>query len=217
MPFVAINAVTREQVVSLDYDDIRAELRRSDSDHLVCQFCSGAMFARQGSFIPHFVHRAKECTNPPINRRERESFEHLLGKKFVRDHLREVYPRHLVRLEVPLMDRTRVADVMVTAPDGWSVAHEIQLSNIPRRVLEERTDDYAREGIDVVWWFGERASPPMREFVIERFQPLYILTFEEVTNAYDEAPAKVAQASHVSPAAGAASTQREAADHEPQP
>lgn len=99
--------------------------------------------------------------------------------------MKEVYPDAKVQLEMPIKARKRVADVLVELPSGWSIAHEIQLASITPNQLEERTRDYALEGIDVIWWFGSNMSPQCREWVLEREQAVYILDFEEVSDDKD--------------------------------
>jgi competence CoiA-like predicted nuclease len=85
-----------------------------------------------------------------------------------------------IELEVPIdmkwRARGRVIDILVTWPMGWREAHEIQLSAITPQALEERTDDYLRSGIDVIWWIGNRANTKEnKDWCMERFGEAYIL------------------------------------------
>lgn len=185
MPFIAIDTYNDGQRVdATDYDDLHEQFPRDERgrDRLLCQLCRQPMFPREGSYAAHFVHY-QECTSD--YKAHPESREHRAGKRFVRDHLREIYPEARVELEVPIESRKRIADVLVVFESGWWVAHEVQLASITPRKLEERTRDYALEGIDVTWWFGSNMTVECRQWVKDRDQAIYILDFEEIPDDED--------------------------------
>lgn len=177
MPFVAYSKVEDRNVCALDYENLRTAFpRASDTDWpLECQFCGAPMLPVQGMMrIQHFRHQA-DCTADV--EKKGESLEHLIGKLYLRDQLLHRYPGTRVELEVPLLDRRRVADVLVRYPDGWAVAHEVQLSNCDPREMSARMDDYALAGVDLVWWLSKKASKPMLDFV-NLHQAVYVLDFD---------------------------------------
>lgn len=86
---------------------------------------------------------------------------HLDAKRFFATWSRFFLGRYtsvVFEYEVPLPEIRRVADLLLTFPMGTRLAYEIQLSAITTEELERRSDDYARAGIDVVWWLGKSAD-----------------------------------------------------------
>ena len=158
MPLVAINTRTGQRVVITEYKDPRTELK---SQEYVCQLCGGEMFLRAGRInSAHFAHKAV-CNSAFVS--HPESAEHLAGKRYLADYLRRQYSKGgyagtTVEFEVPIQSAGRVADLLVTFPTGWQVAHEIQLAAITVEKLEERTNDYKSTGIDTIWWLGKSAD-----------------------------------------------------------
>lgn len=215
MPFIAINAATGERLDASEFTLIHSELaaRGIEPEQLRCQLCAGAMYARQGPHVPHFAHYPDVDCNSHGYETKPESPEHHVGKRFVRDHLRTLYPGAQVELEVPIEQRKRIADVLVAFRGGWAIAHEIQLARIALTELEERTRDYARVGIDVVWWLGAKAPHGVRQWVSDR-QPLYLLEFEEITDEQDAA-SHIEAANRVSTAAHPPSAAYARADEQP--
>lgn len=159
MPFVA-RKLSGDRVDITQIEDPRAELK---SGEVFCQNCDEPLIVVAGMIVAHHFRHYSSCdgqweTHP-------ESPEHLRAKAFLRDNLAaefEEYSSAKFELEVAVpMDwraRGRIADVMVTFPNGWGVAHEVQLASITVEQLQERTNDYNRAGIDVVWWLGNRAD-----------------------------------------------------------
>jgi len=89
-----------------------------------------------------------------------ESPEHLKGKELIAHSLKseiKEYSNAEIEFEYIVKEIKREADIMMIFPNGWLVAHEIQLSYIKIEELEERTKDYLSAGIDVIWWFGKDA------------------------------------------------------------
>lgn len=84
-----------------------------------------------------------------------EGVFHIQAKALILDWLRHTHPRSTAALEVPIdQARTRIADVMVTAPSGERVAFEIQYASLHADEWHARHDDYRRAGIVDVWIFG---------------------------------------------------------------
>lgn len=190
MPLVAIDRETGARVNILETEDPRKELK---SGELLCPFCQGPMIVRAGLIrIPHFAHYS-QCTSELD--RHPESLEHLLGKAELARKLRKAlseYGRVEIDLEVPIPEAGRVADILVTFPMGWRVAHEVQLSPVTVEVLQERTRDYLGAGIDVQWWLGGKAATPAnRAFCREYFGTVLTIAFggeEEGISPEDRSP-----------------------------
>jgi competence CoiA-like predicted nuclease len=107
--------------------------------------------------VKHFAHQVR-CSSPLAMP---ESPQHLLGKWYIAEHLRaelEPYAVAEIEYEVVIPEAGRVADVLVTFPEGWRVAHECQLASVTTGELQERTEAYGRAGIDVIWWLGRQAA-----------------------------------------------------------
>lgn len=115
------------------------------------------MILRQGLVIrPHFAH-TQTCPMPYAS--HPESPEHLLGKECVSAWLRQQpgFEGAEIELEVPIHARKRIADILVTFPQGHRLAVEIQLATITPQELEARTKDYLNDGTDVIWVLGKDA------------------------------------------------------------
>jgi competence CoiA-like predicted nuclease len=155
MPFIGKHAKTGERVDIWGVEHPREVFALGA---VVCPLCDGAMYVKDGMVrIRHFAHQTR-CASPLAMP---ESIDHLLGKCYIAEHLRLDLAGHVrakVEYEVPLLEAGRVADVLVTLPDGWRVAHECQLSGITTGELQERTEAYGRAGIDVFWWLGGHAA-----------------------------------------------------------
>ena len=75
--------------------------------------------------------------------RHPESYEHLFFKKLLSVELGKEFEEYLnvrPKLEYPIHEVKRIADIVFEFPNGWLVAHEIQLSPITiyRRQLRIR-------------------------------------------------------------------------------
>lgn len=101
-----------------------------------------------------------------------------MGKQYVFDLLGRLYSLSSIDLEVPLYDIGRQADVMMSMPNGWKEAHEIQLSSITTDELRQRTVSYREAGIHVVWWLGEKAATPAnKNWCCDTFGDVRIIEF----------------------------------------
>lgn len=100
--------------------------------------------------------------------RRNESPEHLEGKIFLQRWIQtdlfpiEKYPGVKVVLEhrifIEQKKRYRIIDVAALFPSGVMMAFECQLSPITVLELSERTEDYESEGIDCLWFFGDKSA-----------------------------------------------------------
>src|SRR5262245_61804945 len=163
MPFVAKDTETHQRIDITQYADPRNDLIAA---RLACQICDGRMIIRQGFVIrPHFAHTAA-C--PIAYAMHPESPEHLLGKFHISNYLRlqAEFAGAVIELEVPIHERKRIADILVTFPQGLRLEVESQLASITPAELEARTKDYFDAGIDVIWVLGKSAaqSPSNKEW-----------------------------------------------------
>ncbi len=156
MAFVAQNSANRERIDITKYPNPRADLKGLKFE---CRLCGIQMLVRpssKGRF--HFYHKQKCTTDYQSNP---ETPEHLSGKSFVAEYISSKlleYSSFNPIYEEPLHEVKRIADIVSKFPMGWWVAHEIQLSPITTEKLEERTQDYSRAGVDVIWWLGKKAD-----------------------------------------------------------
>ena len=90
-----------------------------------------------------------------------ESLFHRQGKQALVDWLAATHPHVEATNEVPLPDRTRVADVLAKADFG-GFALEVQYASLAGEGTHEswqaRTDDYARAALRSVWFFGHSGT-----------------------------------------------------------
>lgn len=181
MPFIALNRSTNERINITRLTSPRRELKAAD---IVCQLCGSPMVVKAGLVMrPHFAHKAKctsdFCTHP-------ESLNHRTGKHFLAENLPRIYGGMFdvaPMIEYPIKEVRRVADVMLCFPNGWRVAHEVQLSPITTEELEARTQDYLLAGIDLFWWLGGKADTPAnRTWCHRRFGVVGKIEFEGEQN-----------------------------------
>lgn len=168
MPFIAKYKETGER---FDITQTQNPYKLTKGDY-ICPLCEIPFYVRvspRGRH--HFVHKGEHCSAG--YRFHPESPEHLEAKVFLATHLKEEFPEYVdatIEYEVVFPEILRRVDLLVTFPTGWKQAHEIQLSPITTQELQERSEDYARLEIDVVWWLGKRAdSPANRAWCIQHF------------------------------------------------
>gem|GEM_PF-2511317 len=103
----------------------------------------------------------------------------LAGEAHLAGLLREQYIEYTdaqIAYEVPIPEVKRVADILIVFPLGWRIAHEVQLAAISLAELRERTEEYERAGIDVVWWLGKAADTQSnRLWCIQTFGHCYTI------------------------------------------
>jgi competence CoiA-like predicted nuclease len=180
MPFIAKNKKTGSRVDITEYKQPRLEINKED---LMCPFCHQDMLIVQGVYmIPHFRHKA-ECTSDYD--RHPESIEHLIGKKLVADMVKrslQEFTSAECLFEYPVKEIKRIIDVAFVFPMGWIIAHEIQLSPITPEILDQRTNDYFRAGINVYWWFGKGADNDRnKKWAIDNFGEYLQIDYEELS------------------------------------
>lgn len=181
MGLVARNKITNELVNIFEYENPRKELVKED---LECHLCGRDLIIKAGLIrIKHFAHKPDSPCTCDYSR-HRESYEHLFFKKLLSEKLGGEFSEYLdvkPKLEYPIHEVNRIADIVFEFPNGWLVAHEIQLSSITIEDLEKRTNDYRNAGVDVVWWLGKSADTENnREWLFENFGECYSLDWETV-------------------------------------
>jgi competence CoiA-like predicted nuclease len=172
MPFVALHKETKARIDITAINNPRQFLKSGDC---ICQLCGESMIVKAGEILQaHFAHHAA-CTTEYES--QPESPEHRAAKKYLAEHLVEEFPEYAgatIEYEVPIPEVRRIADLLATWPNGHRKAHEIQLSAITTRVLRERTNDYGKAGIDVIWWLGKSADTwTNRDWCLETFGECY--------------------------------------------
>ena len=182
MPFIAIDKKTSKRIDITKIEKPRATLLPED---LVCQLCGCRMMVKAGQIVrAHFAHYT-QCTSD--YKSHPESIEHRETKLLLSVELPRIYGKYTTakpEIEVPVPEIKRVIDVLFVFPNGWRVAHEVQLASITTEKLEERTNDYARAGIDVNWWLGKSADTPAnREWCSRTFGHVLRLEYN-----YNEEP-----------------------------
>lgn len=158
MPFVALRKDTQERIDITKIEKPYLELKSGDC---VCQLCGEPLIVRCGLIRQaHFAHYSACVSEYKFHP---ESPEHMAGKEFVADLITQMLinmgiENPKVDYEVRIPEANRVADILVTFPMGWRIACEVQLASITIAELQERTNDYARSGIDTFWFLGKRAD-----------------------------------------------------------
>ena len=178
MPFIALEKRTGKRIDITQIDQPKQKYSYGDC---LCQLCNAPLRIKGGMHVRyHFAHNANiACTTEYSY--QPESAHHRTAKLFLLERLRKEFPEYksaTIECEVPIPEVKRVADILVTFPNGWKQAHEIQLSPITTNELEERTNDYERAGIDTVWWLGKDANTESnRKWCIEKFGCNFSLNF----------------------------------------
>jgi competence CoiA-like predicted nuclease len=156
MPFIAIRKATGERIDITTIENTRAALI---SGECLCQLCDTPMIVKAGLVRQHHFAHVGRCSSDYQS--HPESPAHQEAKRYLATHLREWFGEYAhthIAYEVPIPEVRRIADLLVTFPTGWRVAHEVQLASITSEQLQERTNDYILAGIDVVWWLGKSAD-----------------------------------------------------------
>jgi hypothetical protein len=153
MPFIARRKGTDERIDITALELPREVLKPGEC---VCQICGAELIIKAGHFA-HPTTCSEEYQSHP------ESPAHRQAKRFLATFLQEQcneYNGTSSAYEVPIREVMRIADLVVTFPTGWRVAHEVQLAPITTAQLQKRTNDFSLAGIDVVWWLGKSANTP---------------------------------------------------------
>lgn len=163
MPFVSQRKDTLERVCILDYpsaDQVRLLFPRNI---LECPFCNSPMVPVGGRRRTHHFRHQAQCSHPDARG---ESVDHLLGKQWLYTQL--LKSNNLTQVQIKLEyyfkdagEHGRIADIAkIFTETGYSVAYELQLSQIPIDLLEARHQDYLNAGIEDVWYFGPKMQNP---------------------------------------------------------
>jgi competence CoiA-like predicted nuclease len=137
MPFIAIRKATGERIDITAIEYPRAALT---SGECLCQLCGVPMIVKAGLVHQHHFAHAGRCTSDYQS--HPESPAHREAKRYLDTHLREWFKEYANThnaYEVPIPEVKRIADLLVTFPTGWRVAHEVQLASITTEHLQERT------------------------------------------------------------------------------
>lgn len=189
MPFIGHDTENNRRVNILDYDSPRESFKRGQ---IICRYCKEEMVIRGNSHssVPkiHFMHLSNECKSEYKHHPESPEhlyFKELLAKDLAKD-LKE-YQSAKVEIECPVDSIKRIIDVAFIFPNGWVVAHEVQLSAITPEELEERTNDYRHAGIDVSWWLGKKADTSKnRQWCYENLGECYSIDYEKLVQHTSE-------------------------------
>jgi competence protein CoiA len=182
----AANKNTDQIIDITEYEHPKLQISK---EGLVCPECGWPLYIKAGSIvIPHFCH----MPNAPENCTawKNESLEHDYGKLWVRDCLRREYAGKdgvFIVLEKWISEIHQRADILVTYPFGWQMAHEIQLSPISLDEIKERTHGYESAGIDVIWWLTEKSKRYVEQWVREYFGQVFVIEIERNHGSYSSA------------------------------
>lgn len=83
-----------------------------------------------------------------------ETLFHLQGKALIKDWVTRDYPEVIVAVESGTGLSDRVADVLLTWPDGRRVAVEIQYAPLTAASWLKRQESYLHQGVTPVWLLG---------------------------------------------------------------
>jgi competence CoiA-like predicted nuclease len=201
----AIDSANEQIVFIDDHQDCLDELRHRDLRDIIFnkKVFVRRSHLRKGSFVrSHFVSQAVyEDTFPddvlldpeyvevtPQNQyRCNESIYHIAGKQKIYDWaLNEYYnypklkiiPEYRVPIEAK-GNKYRIVDVALIFPCGSIIAIECQLSPISLVDLKERFYDYQSEGIDSIWFLGNKASTSANvDFIANTNGEYYFVGFD---------------------------------------
>lgn len=178
MPLTAYHTAREEVISVLDYGDPKTDLNASK---IICPACRSEMHVCAPEFrVTHFRH------NPGAScERGGESIAHLVAKMDIAQMLRSNSDCRKVWLERSL-EVGRRPDVLCRYSGGQFVAHEIQLSEVSKNEIRQRTADYWGEGIAVHWWFGEDIPGSLIEWTVRAIGGCSQLSFGMHTEEENE-------------------------------
>lgn len=147
--------------VPLDMPTLRQKRSREDilGQTWQCKFCGKPMTPRMGAIRAwYFAHKREASECPFEAESEKESPQHLALKRAAAEALRKYFGKQVASLEyeVRFPNIGRIADAVITLTDGTRVAVEAQLSPLTLHQLQDRTDSYLRDEIEVIWVFQEQ-------------------------------------------------------------
>ena len=136
----------------------------SHEQALRCPNCRGVVYARGGPEKQtqlHFAHQKGECAWST----EAESVRHMRGKVVLARWLREQFPRARVTLEERLPEPNRIADILVTHPDGQLQAVEFQCAPLELDEWKHRHEAYRKASIIDTWIIGNNRREKQEAFI----------------------------------------------------
>lgn len=131
-----------------------------------CKFCGKPMQPRMGAVRSwYFAHKREASECPFEAESEKESPTHRALKRAAGEALRRHFGDQVLSLEyeVRFPHIKRIADALLVLKDGTRVAVEAQISSLTLQQLQQRTDSYLRDEIEVVWVFLEAEAGGLKE------------------------------------------------------
>jgi competence CoiA-like predicted nuclease len=184
MPLRALYLPTNTVISASDFSS-SLEIRKTyPKEAIVCPFCKTQMtpIKRRNSIL-YFRHNQKCSSSMEYHP---ESYQHLLGKTILAKHLKNELAgvsdvEVIVEYPIPEAgENGRIADVAAIFPTGFIIVYECQLASITTEMLEKRTKDYEKAGVDVTWFLGEKAaSQSNKDWCIEYFGDCFCIKFEK--------------------------------------
>jgi len=179
MPFVAINTTTSSR---MHISQVPKPLTEVTRDCWACQLCEQPMLIRGGVLVRRHFYHLQQCSTD--YRFHADTAEHLLGKDWIVQQLQHElwgYTGADIEMEVPIPEIKRVADVLVTFPNGWRIAHACQLTPISLDEIKQCTAEYVQQGIDLYWWMGLSAlnKPGVKDWLVSTYGFALIISFTE--------------------------------------
>lgn len=158
MPSVALNSKgERVEIRKIMYESDIDIFSYKSMAPFYCPHCQCEMHFKCGpKKCAHFSHKAKQDRDCIAHEYySSESDEHIHSKLIIQSFLSEKTSLKIVQ-EVAVNNRERIADLAVLdSNQNPIVSIEIQLSKIKFETLMERTKDYNKNGISVIWLLGE--------------------------------------------------------------
>ena len=122
----------------------------------VCRLCNEPLETALGPIrVWHFRHARKDTCDWEAWSEPESPMHHAL-KRASFSAMENLFPGSTIRYEAILRSAHRIADLLVTLPDGDRIAVECQLSKITLEELQSRTLAYERYGMDVIWIFNRK-------------------------------------------------------------
>ncbi|MBS4770287.1 hypothetical protein KG090_03760 [Carnobacteriaceae bacterium zg-ZUI240] len=123
------------------------------NEQYFCPDCLSVLMIKRGKkYRAHFAH-CKQCAQQSFS--EGETVEHVNGKQFLYDALKEVGCDVALESYIPHLKQR--PDLLVTYRQR-KIAIEFQCSKISVQDIALRTEGYKRIGIDVIWICGRKNS-----------------------------------------------------------
>lgn len=143
----------KERVNVLNYS--KEQLKRmSKNTELICPECDERLIYCHGKIkTPYFRHMMNsDCSLELLG----ETEEHRQGKLLLYRLAEKLFPKSYIDLEYKLLETNQRADVIAIHPDGNRTVFEMQCSNIPPDVWEQRCLLYKSIDIEHIWVAGAK-------------------------------------------------------------